>query len=41
MRLFGPIYDRCLVWARHHRAPRYLAAMSAAVSIFFPVPPDM
>ena len=41
MRLFGPIYDRCLQWARHHRAPQYLGAMSAAESIFFPVPPDV
>jgi membrane protein YqaA with SNARE-associated domain len=41
MRLFGPIYDRCLVWARHHRAPRYLALLSAAESVIFPVPPDV
>ncbi|QDH69606.1 YqaA family protein [Marilutibacter alkalisoli] len=41
MRLFGPIYDRCLIWAAHHRAPRYLAAMSAAESVFFPIPVDV
>lgn len=41
MRLFGPIYDRCLVWARHRHAPRYLVALSAAESVFFPVPPDV
>ncbi|AWV07833.1 YqaA family protein [Marilutibacter maris] len=41
MRLFGPIYDRCLVWAAHHRAPHYLAALSLAESVFFPVPPDV
>lgn len=41
MRLFGAIYDRCLVWARHRHAPRYLAALSAAESVFFPVPPDV
>ncbi|MEZ0472072.1 YqaA family protein [Luteimonas salinilitoris] len=41
MRLFGAIYDRCLVWARHHHAPRYLVALSAAESVFFPVPPDV
>ncbi|MBB5015650.1 YqaA family protein [Rehaibacterium terrae] len=41
MRIFGPIYDRCLRWAAHHRAPGYLAAMSAAESVVFPVPPDV
>lgn len=41
MRLFGPIYDRCLQWAAHHRAPGFLAAMSAAESVIFPVPPDV
>lgn len=41
MRIFGPIYDRCLRWAVHHRAPGYLAAMSAAESVIFPVPPDV
>lgn len=41
MRLFGPIYDRCLEWAAHRRAPGFLAAMSAAESVVFPVPPDV
>ena len=41
MRLFGPIYDRCLRWAAHPHAERYMAGMSAAESIFFPVPPDV
>lgn len=41
MRLFGPLYDRALVWAAHHRAPGFLAAMSAAESVIFPVPPDV
>ncbi len=41
MRLFGPLYDRCLVWSRHRHAPRYLAAMSAAESVVFPIPPDV
>lgn len=41
MRLFGPIYDRCLRWAAHPHAERYMAGMSAAESVFFPVPPDV
>jgi len=41
MRLFGPIYQRCLVWAGHRHAPLYLAGLSAAESVVFPVPPDV
>lgn len=41
MRLFGPLYDRCLVWARHRHAPRYLALLSFSESVIFPVPPDV
>ncbi|HBK57622.1 MAG TPA: hypothetical protein DDZ76_15255 [Xanthomonadales bacterium] len=41
MKLFGPIYDRALRWAGHHHAPGYLAAMSAAESVIFPIPPDV
>jgi membrane protein YqaA with SNARE-associated domain len=41
MKLFGPIYDRCLAWAAHRHAPRYLAALSMAESVFFPIPPDV
>ena len=41
MRLFGPLYDRCLRWSAHPHAERYLAGMSAAESIFFPIPPDV
>lgn len=41
MRLFGPLYDRCLRWAAHRHAPRYLAALSASESVIFPVPPDV
>lgn len=40
MRLFGPLYERVLLWARHRHAERYLAAMSFAESSFFPIPPD-
>ncbi|MBW3549579.1 MAG: DedA family protein [Proteobacteria bacterium] len=41
MKLFGPIYDRCLVWAAHRHAPRYLAALSLSESVIFPIPPDV
>ncbi len=41
MRVFAPIYERALLWAGHHRAPGYLAAMSAAEAVIFPVPPDV
>lgn len=41
MRIFGPLYDRVLTWARHRHAERYLAALSFAESSFFPIPPDV
>lgn len=41
MRLFGALYDRCLRWSAHPHAERYLGGMSAAESIFFPIPPDV
>ncbi|MCG5493762.1 YqaA family protein [Ectothiorhodospira variabilis] len=41
MRLFGPLYDRVMMWSRHRHAPRYLAGLSFAESSFFPVPPDV
>ena len=41
MKLFGPLYDRVLVWSAHPRAPWYLGGLSLAESSFFPVPPDV
>lgn len=41
MRLFGPLYDAALRWAAHRHAERYMAALSAAESVIFPVPPDV
>ncbi len=41
MRLFSPLYDRAMRWARHRHAPRYLAGLSFAESSFFPIPPDV
>lgn len=41
MRLFAPIYERALGWARHPRAPAYLTGLSFAEAIIFPVPPEV
>ena len=41
MRIFGPLYERVLVWSRHRHAERYLAGLSFAESSFFPIPVDV
>ena len=41
MKLFGPLYERVLGWARHQHAVWYLGALSFAESSFFPIPPDV
>jgi membrane protein YqaA with SNARE-associated domain len=41
MRLFAPLYERILRWAAHRHAERYLAGLSAAESVVFPIPPDV
>ncbi|VAW78986.1 FIG139438: lipoprotein B [hydrothermal vent metagenome] len=41
MGLFTRLYDSCLRWARHRRAPYYLVGLSFAESSFFPIPPDI
>ena len=41
MKLFAHLYERVLRWSAHPHAEAYLAGMSAAESIFFPVPPDV
>jgi membrane protein YqaA with SNARE-associated domain len=41
MRLFGPLYERVIGWARHTHAERYLGGLSFAESSFFPIPPDV
>lgn len=41
MKLFGPLYDKVMIWAAAPAAPRYLAALSFAESSFFPIPPDV
>ncbi len=39
--MFDRIYRKAMTWARHRRAPWYLAGLSFAESAFFPVPPDV
>ena len=41
MKLFGPLYERTLRWARHPHAPWYLTLLSFAEAIFFPVMPEV
>ncbi len=39
--MFKNLYDRVLRWSAHKNAPIYLAALSAAESSVFPIPPDV
>ncbi|MFC5570631.1 YqaA family protein [Lysobacter yangpyeongensis] len=41
MKLFGPLYDRTLGWARHRHAPAYLTLLSFFEAIIFPVMPEV
>ena len=41
MKLFGPVYERALIWARHPRAPALLVVLSFAEAVIFPVPPEV
>jgi len=41
VKLFSPLYNRAMQWARHQHAQRYLAGLSFAESSFFPIPPDV
>lgn len=41
MKLFEPIYQQVLKWAKHRHAERYLAGVSFAESSFFPIPVDV
>ena len=40
MKIFGPIYERTLRWARHRNATWLLAGLSFIEAIFFPIPPE-
>lgn len=41
MRIFTPMYEMTLKWAKHKHAPWFLGGMSFAESSFFPVPVDV
>ena len=41
MKLFGPIYNTLINYARHRHAVWYLGGLSFAESSFFPIPPDV
>lgn len=41
MKIFSALYDWTLKWAEHRLAPRVLAALTFAESVFFPIPPDV
>lgn len=41
MKIFSRLYDKCLQWSAHPKAPWYLAGMSFSESSFFPIPPDV
>lgn len=41
MKIFSALYEWTLKWAEHKFAPRILAALTFAESVFFPIPPDV
>lgn len=41
MKIFTVLYEWTLKWAEHKLAPKILAALSFAESVFFPIPPDV
>src|SRR5690606_33912218 len=41
MKLFAPLYERALRWARHPKAPALLGGLSFAEAIVFPVMPEV
>lgn len=41
MKLFRPIYEKALQWARHRHAERILACLSFVEAFFFPVMPEV
>lgn len=41
MKLFAPLYERALVWARHPRAPALLVGLSFVEAVIFPVAPEV
>ena len=41
MKIFSALYDWTLRWAEHKLAPKMLALLTFAESVFFPIPPDV
>lgn len=41
MKIFSALYDWTLRWAEHKLAPKMLAVLTFAESVFFPIPPDV
>jgi len=41
VKIFSSLYDWTLKWAEHKLAPKMLAVLSFAESVFFPIPPDV
>jgi membrane protein YqaA with SNARE-associated domain len=41
LKIFGPLYERTIGWARHRRAPAFLTGLSFAEAVVFPVPPEV
>lgn len=41
MKIFGPLYERTIAWARHRHAPALLTGLSFAEAVVFPVPPEV
>lgn len=41
MKIFTALYEWTLKWAEHKFAPRILALLTFAESVFFPIPPDV
>lgn len=41
MKVFAPLYERALRWARHRHAPALLTGLSVAEAVVFPVMPEV
>ena len=41
MKVFEPLFERAIVWAKHRNAPALLTFLSFIEAIFFPVPPEL
>lgn len=41
MKIFKPLYERAIQWARHRRAPALLTGLSFVEAIIFPVMPEV